>query len=78
MGDAHDKKALSERDICTKYITPAIARAGWDVQVQVREEVHLTQGRVIVRGKLVTRDRRRVTESGRCSSIEGSRRSLPV
>jgi type I restriction enzyme R subunit len=50
-----DKKALSERDICTKYITPAIAKGGWDVQMQVRENVHLTKGRVIVRGKLVTR-----------------------
>jgi len=50
-----DKKALSERDICTKYITPAIAKGGWDVQLQVRENVHLTKGRVIVRGKLVTR-----------------------
>jgi type I site-specific restriction endonuclease len=50
-----DKKALSERDICTKYITPAIAKGGWDVQVQVRENVHLTNGRVIVRGRLVSR-----------------------
>jgi len=24
-----DKKALSERDICTKFIAPAIAQAGW-------------------------------------------------
>ncbi|HTQ08781.1 MAG TPA: DEAD/DEAH box helicase family protein, partial [Fimbriimonadaceae bacterium] len=50
-----DKKALSERDICTKYITPAIAKGGWDVQTQVRENVHLTKGRVIVRGRLVSR-----------------------
>ena len=55
MGAPHDKKSLSERDICTKYITPAIVRGGWDVQVQVRENVHLTKGRVIVRGKLVSR-----------------------
>ena len=55
MGNPHDKKALSERDICTKYITPAIERGGWDVQTQVRENVHLTKGRVIVRGKLVSR-----------------------
>ena len=55
MGNPHDKKALSERDICTKYITPAIERAGWDVQTQVRENVHLTKGRVIVRGRLVSR-----------------------
>src|SRR5882724_7019031 len=50
-----DKKGLSERDICTKFITPAIERGGWDVQIQVREQVHLTRGRVIVRGKLVAR-----------------------
>jgi type I restriction enzyme R subunit len=50
-----DKRGLSERDICTKFITPAIERGGWDVQVQVRENVHLTKGRVMVRGKLVAR-----------------------
>jgi type I restriction enzyme R subunit len=50
-----DKKALSERDICTKYITPAIEQAGWNVQLQVREEVSLTAGKVIVRGKMHTR-----------------------
>jgi type I restriction enzyme, R subunit len=49
------KGTLSERDICTKFITPAIVARGWDVQVQIRENVHLTKGRVIVRGKLVTR-----------------------
>ena len=50
-----DKKTLSERDICTKFITPAIQRAGWDIQKQVREEVGFTNGRIIVRGKLHTR-----------------------
>jgi Type I site-specific restriction-modification system, R (restriction) subunit and related helicases len=50
-----NKKDLSERDICTKYITPAIEKAGWDIQLQVREEVSLTKGRIIVRGKLHTR-----------------------
>ena len=48
-------KDLSERDICTKFITPAIVKAGWDVQTQIREEVSFTKGRIIVRGKLVTR-----------------------
>src|SRR3546814_6157965 len=47
-----DKKSLSERDICTKFIAPAIQAAGWDIQNQVREEVSFTKGRVIVRGKL--------------------------
>lgn len=50
-----DKRALAERDICTKFILPAIKRAGWDEMVQVREEVYFTKGRIIVRGKLVTR-----------------------
>src|SRR5438132_2368496 len=49
------KKDLSERDICTKFITPALRRAGWDVMSQIREEVSFTKGRIIVRGKLVTR-----------------------
>jgi len=50
-----DKKSLSERDICTKYITPAITAAGWDLHSQIREEVSFTKGRIIVRGKLHTR-----------------------
>ncbi|WP_447984957.1 EcoAI/FtnUII family type I restriction enzme subunit R [Nitrospira sp. Nam74] len=50
-----NKKDLSERDICTKFITPALERAGWDVASQIREEVYFTKGRIIVRGKLVTR-----------------------
>ena len=49
-----DKKSLSERDICTKYITPAIEKADWQ-QNQFREEVKLTDGRVMVRGKLAAR-----------------------
>ncbi len=50
-----DKRTLTERDICTKFILPAVKRAGWDEMVQVREEVYFTKGRIIVRGKLVTR-----------------------
>jgi len=49
------KKDLSERDICTKFITPAVVQSGWDIQVQVREQVYITKGRVIVRGRLATR-----------------------
>ena len=49
-----DKYQLSERDICTKFITPAIQQAGWE-QHQFREEVNLTDGRVVVRGKLAAR-----------------------
>jgi type I restriction enzyme R subunit len=50
-----DKKSLSERDICTQFITPAIEQARWDLETQVREEVGFTKGRVIVRGKMVQR-----------------------
>ena len=34
-----DKERLSERDICTKFITPALRKAGWDEMTQIREEV---------------------------------------
>ena len=50
-----DKKSLSERDICTKFITPALRKAGWDELLQIREEVSFTKGQIIVRGKLVSR-----------------------
>src|SRR5579872_7323419 len=50
-----NKKDLSERDICSKYIGPAVKRAGWDGMLQIREEVAFTKGRIIVRGKLVSR-----------------------
>ena len=50
-----DKRGLTERDICSKCITPAVLKAGWDSHTQVREEVSFTKGRIIVRGKLVSR-----------------------
>ena len=53
-----DKKQLSETDIRTKFITPAIlgqSEKKWDVMTQVREEAYFTKGRVIVRGKTVQR-----------------------
>lgn len=54
-----DKADLSERDICTQYITPAIQLAGWDLHTQIREEVTFTKGRVIVRGRQVNRGERK-------------------
>jgi type I restriction enzyme R subunit len=50
-----NRKDLSERDVCSKFITPAILLAGWDPMSQIREEVSFTKGRIIVRGKLVSR-----------------------
>jgi type I restriction enzyme R subunit len=53
-----NKKALTETDIRTKFITPALIgpnRDKWDVMTQIREEAYFTKGRVIVRGKTVQR-----------------------
>ncbi|GAB4073134.1 DEAD/DEAH box helicase family protein [Barrientosiimonas marina] len=47
--------SLSERDICTKYITPAVEQAGWNRHRQMREEVSFTDGRIIPKGKSYTR-----------------------
>jgi type I restriction enzyme R subunit len=58
--DTFDKKSLTERDICTKFITPAIVeRAGWNRDTQLREELSLTKGRIVVRGKLHSRGKQR-------------------
>src|ERR1700736_6510404 len=59
-----NKKEPSERDICTKYISPAVRRAGWDEMTQMREEVGFTKGRIIVRGKLVTRGKAKRADYG--------------
>ena len=50
-----DKKTLSERDICTKFITPAIEKSGWDTMTQLLEEVYFTDGKIYVRGKMTAR-----------------------
>lgn len=68
-----DMKSLSERDICTKFITPAVQQAGWDIQRQVREEVSFTKGRIIVRGKLHSRG-----ESRRADYILYHQPNLPI
>jgi type I restriction enzyme R subunit len=50
-----DKKTLSERDICTKFITPAVEKSGWNKLTQLLEEVSFTDGKIYVRGKLTAR-----------------------
>ena len=54
-----DKKTLSERDICTKYITPAVEKSGWNKLSQLLEEVSFTDGKIYVRGKLTARGNRK-------------------
>ena len=54
-----DKKALSETDICTKFITPAILGSGWDLKNQFRQEVYFTAGRIIINGDRSERGERK-------------------
>ena len=68
-----DKRSLSERDICTKFITPALRAAGWDEIEQIREEVGFTKGRITVRGKLVSRG-----QAKRADYILSYRPNVPV
>jgi type I restriction enzyme, R subunit len=68
-----DKKKLTERDICSKFITPAVTGAGWDLHSQIREEVSFTKGRIIVRGKLHTRG-----EQKRADYILYYKSSIPI
>ena len=53
------KKDLSERDICSKFISPALEKAGWNMLTQIREEVSFTDGRIYVKGNLTTRGKRK-------------------
>jgi type I restriction enzyme R subunit len=68
-----DKRSLSERDICTKFITPALRSAGWDEITQIREEVSFTKGRIMVRGKLVTRGK-----TNRADYILSAKPNIPL
>ncbi|MCA3240363.1 MAG: DEAD/DEAH box helicase family protein [Rubrivivax sp.] len=51
-----DKKALSESDLCDKFIRPAMEAAGWDGLLQIFREYPLRAGRVVVNGKKARRD----------------------
>lgn len=54
-----DKKSLTEQDICSKFILPAVINAGWDLQTQIREQYSFTAGRIQVQGKVVARGERK-------------------
>jgi len=47
-----DKKKLTETDIISKFLLPAIQNVGWNLMTQIRQEVKLRDGKVIVRGQL--------------------------
>lgn len=50
-----NKLELSEADIISKFILPAVISSGWDDMTQIREEVKLRDGKVIVRGQMAVR-----------------------
>jgi type I restriction enzyme R subunit len=51
-----NKSALSESDICDKFIRPAMERSGWNGMEQIYREYPLRAGRVVVRGHTARRD----------------------
>ncbi|WP_226655850.1 EcoAI/FtnUII family type I restriction enzme subunit R [Pseudalkalibacillus hwajinpoensis] len=53
------KRNLSEEDIKARYITPAITNAGWDINKQVRLEYAFTAGRIILRGNITARGKKK-------------------
>ncbi|MFA0025761.1 type I restriction endonuclease, partial [Vibrio sp. 10N.261.49.A5] len=57
MVSSINKAKLSETDIITKFILPAIKEAGWDDMTQIRQEVKLRDGKVIVRGQAAARQK---------------------
>ena len=56
-----NKKELSETDICDLYITPALINAGWDQMTQIRREVTLSPGPVVVRGNAASRNKNKTS-----------------
>lgn len=57
--DPSEKKRLSEIDVCDLFITPAIKKAGWDQMLQIRREVTLAPGPIVVRGNLSSRNKKK-------------------
>lgn len=57
-----NKKDLSERDIITQFIIPAIKKAGWNIERQVREEVYFTDGRIYIKGNKTARGERKFAD----------------
>ena len=50
-----DKKRLTETDIITKFILPVVEQSGWNSMTQIRQEVKLRDGKVVVRGQIGAR-----------------------
>ncbi len=82
-----EKQQLSEIDICDLFITPALKAAGWNQQTQIRREVTLTPGPIVVRGNMSSRNQKKkkfadyvlLREAGvPLAVVEAKVNSLPV
>ncbi len=67
------KRHLSEEDIKARYITPAITDAGWDIKKQVRLEYAFTAGRIILRGNVTVRGKKK-----RCDYVLFYKSNFPL
>jgi len=68
-----DKKSLSEQDICSKYVLPAIINVGYNLHTQIREQWTFTAGRIQVHGKTISRG-----EKKRADFILYYKNNLPI
>ena len=62
MSELMQKHEMTEEDIKLQFITPAIEAAGWDKFKQIKLEYNFTDGRVIVRGNVTARGKRKRTD----------------
>ncbi len=62
MEELMKKRDMTEEDIKVKFITPAIERAGWNTERQVKFEYSFTDGRIIVRGNVIARGKSKRTD----------------
>lgn len=62
MSELMKKHEMTEEDIKLQFITPAIENAGWDKFKQIKLEYNFTDGRVIVRGNVTARGKRKRTD----------------
>ena len=74
QGSRMNKKELSETDICDLFITPAIKDAAGIQLTQIRREVTLTPGPVVVRGNMSSRNKKK-KKFADYVLLSGSRRS---
>ncbi|MBL36429.1 MAG: hypothetical protein CMI10_16200 [Oceanospirillaceae bacterium] len=65
-----DKRSLTETDIRTKFIPPAIVAAGWDIHTQVYEEFAVSDGRIVVRGRMYSRQPKRRADYVLCYQLK--------